>query len=248
MKADRLFRREERGIVLQKKGTLFVMATPLGNLKDITLRALEVMKTADGIAAEDTRRTQKLLSAYDLHVPLVSFNEHNKRQRLPYLLSLLEQGRRICLVTDGGTPGISDPGRELVEEARKSGIPVVPLPGPSALTCALSVSGLPGEAFLFLGFLPRRKSRRKRILLEAGRQARTVILFEAPHRILALLEEMREVLGERKAVLARELTKVHEEIVEGPLSALIEGLKRQGPRGEFTVLLAPEKGAGEEDG
>lgn len=229
------------------KGTLFVVATPLGNLKDITLRALEVMKSVDAIAAEDTRRTQKLLSAYDLHVPLISFNEHNKGRRIPPLLSRLKRGEQIALVTDGGTPGISDPGRELVKEARKAGISVIPIPGPSALTCALSASGLPGESFLFLGFLPRRKSRRKKVLEEAGGQERTVIFYEAPHRIVSLLEEIREVLGERKIVLAREMTKLHEEIAVGSPSRLIETLKARGPRGEYTVLMAPEKEGEKED-
>ena len=184
-----------------------MVATPLGNLKDITLRALEVLKGSDLIAAEDTRRTQKLLSAYDLHCPLISFNENNKYRKIPYLIERLKQGQQISLVTDGGTPGISDPGRELVRETRQAGIPVVPIPGPSALICALSASGLPGDSFVFLGFLPRRKSRRKKILQEMKEQKRTVIFYEAPHRIGDLLEEIQAVLGEREVTLTRELTK-----------------------------------------
>jgi 16S rRNA (cytidine1402-2'-O)-methyltransferase len=226
-------------MVSKEKGTLFVVATPLGNLKDITLRALEVLKGSDLIAAEDTRRTQKLLSAHDLHVSLVSFNENNKHRKMPYLLERLEQGQQVSLVTDGGTPGISDPGRELVQETRKSQIPVVPIPGPSALTCALSASGLPGDSFVFLGFLPRRKSRRKKILQEMNEQKRTVIFYEAPHRIKNLLEEIQSVLGEREVVLARELTKVYEEILAGPVSGLIRQLADREPRGEYTLLLAP---------
>jgi 16S rRNA (cytidine1402-2'-O)-methyltransferase len=223
----------------KEKGTLFVVATPLGNLKDITLRALEVLKNSDEIAAEDTRRTQKLLSAHNLHVPLISFNENNKYRRMPGLLQRLQEGRQISLVTDGGTPGISDPGRELVREARRAGMAVVPIPGPSALTCALSASGLPGEAFVFLGFLPRRRSRRKKILQEMKEQERTVILYEAPHRIMALLQEVQEVMGQREVVLTRELTKIHEEILTGSLDEVLDRLSGRDPRGEYTVLVAP---------
>jgi 16S rRNA (cytidine1402-2'-O)-methyltransferase len=224
---------------LKKNGTLYVVATPLGNLKDITLRALEVLKGSDLIAAEDTRRTQKLLSAYDLHCPLISFNENNKYRKIPYLIERLSQGQQISLVTDGGTPGISDPGRELVRETRQARIAVVPIPGPSALVCALSASGLPGDSFIFLGFLPRRKSRRKRILQEIKEQKRTVIFYEAPHRIRDLLEEIRSVLGERTMILTRELTKVHEEILCAPVSELLRQLADREPKGEYTLLLAP---------
>jgi 16S rRNA (cytidine1402-2'-O)-methyltransferase len=223
-----------------EKGTLYIVATPLGNLKDITLRALEVMKQSDLIAAEDTRRTQKLLSAYDLHCPLVSFNENNQYRKIPFLIERLQLGQQVSLVTDGGTPGISDPGRALVRETRLAGIKLVPIPGPSALTCALSVSGLPGESFIFLGFLPRRKGRRKKILEEMKGQKRTVIFYEAPHRVKTLLEEIRAVLGEREVTLARELTKIYEEINTGPVSKLIEQMSGRDPRGEYTILLAPE--------
>ncbi|MEW6185546.1 MAG: 16S rRNA (cytidine(1402)-2'-O)-methyltransferase [Thermodesulfobacteriota bacterium] len=223
----------------KEKGTLFVVATPLGNLKDITLRALEVLKSSDRIAAEDTRRTQKLLSAHDLHIPLISFNENNKYRRIPFLLEQLRQGQQVSLVTDGGTPAISDPGKELVREARRAGIAVVPIPGPSALTCALSASGLPGDAFVFLGFLPRRKSRRKKILQEMKEQERTVIIYEAPHRINALLQEILEVMGDWEVALTRELTKVHEEILVGSLNEVMDRLSGRDPKGEYTVLLAP---------
>jgi 16S rRNA (cytidine1402-2'-O)-methyltransferase len=226
---------------IEGKGTLYVVATPLGNLKDITLRALEVLKGSDLIAAEDTRRTQKLLSAYDLHCPLISFNENNKYRKIPNLIERLKHGEKISLVTDGGTPGISDPGRELVREARQARIMVVPIPGPSALICALSASGLPGDSFVFLGFLPRRKSRRKKILQEMKEQKRTVIFYEAPHRIGDLLEEIRAVLGEREVTLTRELTKVYEEIISGPVSELIRQLSDREPKGEYTLLLSPEE-------
>ncbi len=227
------------------KGTLYVVATPLGNLKDITLRGLEVLKQSDLVAAEDTRRTQKLLSAYHLHVPLISYNDHNKTRRLPDLIRRLEQGRRISLVTDGGTPGISDPGRDLIREAHRAGIPVIPIPGPSAVTCALSASGLPGDAFVFLGFLPRRKGRREKILKEIKEQKRTVVLYEAPHRIKTLLREMERILGDREAVLARELTKMHEEILIGSLEKLLTQMADREPKGEYTLLLAPPSAAGQ---
>jgi 16S rRNA (cytidine1402-2'-O)-methyltransferase len=223
------------------KGTLYVVATPLGNLKDITLRALEVLKDSDVVAAEDTRRTQKLLSAYDLHSPLVSFNENNQYRKIPFFIERLKEGQKISLVTDGGTPAISDPGRELVREAFQARIAVVPIPGPSALVCALSASGLPGDSFIFLGFLPRRKSRRKRILQEMREQTRTIIFYEAPHRIKNLLEEIQDVLGEREVILTRELTKIHEEIISGPVSDLMRLLADREPRGEYTILLAPPK-------
>jgi 16S rRNA (cytidine1402-2'-O)-methyltransferase len=226
---------------LKDIGALFIVATPLGNLKDITLRALEVLKESDLIAAEDTRRTHKLLSAYDLHIPLTSYHENNKIKKIPSLIERMKQGQRISLVTDGGTPGISDPGSELVREARREMIPVIPIPGPSALTCAISASGLPGDSFVFLGFLPRRKSRRKRILEEVKDQTRTIVLYEAPHRIAELLREIQNVLGEREMVMARELTKVYEEILCGPISQLIEQISERKPKGEFCLLLSPPK-------
>lgn len=228
-------------MVLKEKGTLYVVATPLGNLKDVTLRALEVLKESDLIAAEDTRRTHKLLSAYDIHTPLTSYHENNKVKKIPYLIERLRQGQQISLVTDGGTPGISDPGCELVREARQAMILVVPVPGPSALICGLSASGLAGDSFVFLGFLPRRKSRRKKILQEMKEQTRTVIFYEAPHRIRDLLLEIQAVLGDREAVLARELTKVYEEILSGSISGLIEQLSNREPKGEYCLMLSPSK-------
>jgi len=222
----------------REKGCLFVVATPLGNLKDITLRALEVLGAADLIAAEDTRRTLKLLSAYDLHRPLTSFHENNKLKKIPYLMERLGKGSQICLVTDGGTPAISDPGKELVLECRSSQIPVIPIPGPSAITAALSISGFPGEAFIFLGFLPRRKIRRQRILEKAAGEEKTVILFEAPHRLGPLLQEIRDSLGNRQVLLAREMTKMHEEILQGSLEEVIDELGRNPRKGEMTLLVA----------
>lgn len=223
-------------------GTLYVVATPLGNLKDITLRALEVLKNSDLIAAEDTRRTQKLLAAYDLHVPLTSYHEHNKQAKSRVLIERLLRGEKVVLVTDGGTPGISDPGQELVREARGAGIPISPIPGPSAVTCALSVSGMEGGAFIFLGFLPRRRSRRRRILEETAAQGRTVVLYESPYRIKKLLTEIRELLGDIAVFLTRELTKIHEELLSGTVSQVLQGLGDKEVLGEITLILGPSEG------
>jgi 16S rRNA (cytidine1402-2'-O)-methyltransferase len=205
-------------------GTLYVVGTPIGHLQDITLRALEVLKGSDLIAAEDTRRTQKLLAAYDLHVPLTSFHEHNQQAKAPRLVERLRQGQTISLVTDGGTPGISDPGRELVRQAREAGLPVVPVPGPSAAVCALSVCGWGADAFTFLGFLPRRKSRRRRLLQEMATQDRLVVLYESPFRLKALLTEMYDELGDVEILMTREMTKIHEEIRSSRVSELITAL------------------------
>ena len=232
----------DRNRTANEPGTLYVVATPLGNLKDITLRALEALKNSDLIAAEDTRRTQKLLSAYDLHVRLTSYHEHNKQAKSRILIERLLRGEKVALVTDGGTPGISDPGQELVQQARESGIPVVPIPGPSAVTCALSVSGMEGGAFIFLGFLPRRKSRRRRILEEMAAQGRTAVLYESPYRIKKLLTEIRDHLGDIDVFLTRELTKIHEEMLSGTVSQVLLGLGDKEVLGEITLILAPSKG------
>jgi 16S rRNA (cytidine1402-2'-O)-methyltransferase len=232
----------DRNRTANEPGTLYVVATPLGNLKDITLRALEALKNSDLIAAEDTRRTQKLLSAYDLHVRLTSYHEHNKQAKSRILIERLLRGEKVALVTDGGTPGISDPGQELVQQARESGIPVVPIPGPSAVTCALSVSGMEGGAFIFLGFLPRRKSRRRKILEEMVAQGRTVVLYESPYRIKKLLSEIRDHLGDIDVFLTRELTKIHEELLSGTVSQVLLGLGDKEVLGEITLILAPSKG------
>lgn len=221
-------------------GTLFVVGTPIGHLKDITLRALEVLKGSDLIAAEDTRRTQKLLAAYDIHVPLTSFHEHNQEAKAPRLVERLLRGERISLVTDGGTPGISDPGRELVRQARDAGLAVVPIPGASAAICALSVSGWETDAFVFLGFLPKRKSRRRRILQEMAAQDRVVVLYESPFRLKALLTELQEELGEVEILLTREMTKMYEEIRLGRVGELIAELRERTIRGEITLVVRPQ--------
>ncbi len=231
------------------KGVLYLCATPIGNLEDITLRALRVLKEVDLIAAEDTRHTKKLLNHYGIKKPLLSYHEHNRRQRGRELLSRLLAGQKIALVTDAGTPGISDPGAELVALAVAEGIPVVALPGPSAAITALVVSGLPTSSFCFEGFLPAARGARRRRLEELKKEKRTLIFYEAPHRLLETLADMLEVLGDRPVAVARELTKVHEEVWRGKLAGALEHFRQHPPRGEFTLVVggAPpedEEGSG----
>ena len=217
---------------------LYVVATPIGNLEDVTLRALRVLKESDLIACEDTRRTRALLARFGIPTPTTSYFEHNKARKGPYLLGLLRAGRTIALVTDAGTPGISDPGFLLVRDARAAGIPVVPVPGPSAVTAALSVAGMPAAPFVFEGFLPIRAGRRLRRLKELRETGMTVVLYESPHRIAAALEAIREVFGEVELLVARELTKQFEDIATGPPSVHLERLAGAArPRGEFTLVI-----------
>ena len=222
----------------QVSGTLYIVATPIGNLEDITLRAVRVLGEVDLIACEDTRQTRKLLDRYSIAKPLVSYHEHNERVRAADLLRDLEAGKNIALVSDAGTPLIADPGYRLVEQARQMGIPVSPIPGPSAVLAALSGSGLATDSFSFHGFLPAKKGQR-RTFLDAfrGSQA-TLVFYEAPHRILDTLEDIEEVLGPRPVVIARELTKVHEEFLRGTAAELREALgKRPSVKGEITLMV-----------
>jgi len=221
-------------------GCLYLVGTPIGNLEDITLRALRILKEADQIACEDTRHTQKLLSHYDIHKPLVSYHEHNELTRAPELVLALEQGAKIALVSDAGTPLVSDPGHRLVSLCVRHQIPIVPIPGPSALLASLSASGLPNEEFLFVGFLPARTGERRRALERLRIEDRTIILYEAPHRIAECVADAREVLGDRAACLAREVTKIHEEFRRGKLSQLSTSLQESPARGEITLLIGPE--------
>lgn len=223
-------------------GTLYVVATPIGNLEDITLRALRVLREVDLIAAEDTRKTLKLLSRYDIHKPLESYHRHTERGKLERLLEIL-QTQDLALVSEAGMPGISDPGQQLIAAAIDRGISVVPVPGPSALVTALVVSGLPTDRFLYLGFLPRVKSDRRRLLESVSRWPYTLVAFEAPHRLLATLGDMAEILGDRPSAAARELTKLHEEVVRGRLSELRSRFETQPPRGEFTLVIGPPEQA-----
>jgi 16S rRNA (cytidine1402-2'-O)-methyltransferase len=218
-------------------GCLYLVATPIGNLEDITLRALRILREADQIAAEDTRHTQKLLSHYEISRPLVSYHEHNEMTRAPELLIALEQGAKIALVSDAGMPLVSDPGHRLVTLCVRHQIPVVPIPGPSALLAALSASGLPNEEFLFVGFLPARTGERQRALERLRIEDRTIIFYEAPHRIAECVADAREILGDRPACLAREVTKLHEEFRRGKLSELAASLEERPARGEITLLI-----------
>ena len=218
-------------------GTLFVVATPIGNLEDITLRALRVLREVDVIACEDTRRTRALLSHFDIHTPTLSYFEHNKLTRGPQLLRQLAEGKSVALVTDAGTPGISDPGFLLVRDARAAGVPVVPVPGSSAVVAALSAAGVPADRFVFDGFPPVKPGRRLNRLTALREMETTIVLYESPHRILATLAAIDEVFGEREIVVARELTKQFEEILRATPAAHRERLAAAGVRGEFTVVI-----------
>jgi 16S rRNA (cytidine1402-2'-O)-methyltransferase len=218
-------------------GTLYLVATPIGNLADITLRALDLLRTVDVIAAEDTRHTRKLLSHYQIHKPLVSYHSHNARQRGPELLHKLREGTRVALVTDAGTPGISDPGALLVSQVLEAGLSVIVLPGPAAFLMAVVASGLSTQPFVFLGFPPARAAGRKRFFADYGALAMTLVLYEAPQRLLRTLEEMLGVWGNRRIVVARELTKIHEEFFRGTIARAIEHF-RPGVRGELTLVVA----------
>src|SRR5215813_6488809 len=220
-----------------RTGCLYLVATPIGNLEDITLRALRILKEADQIACEDTRHTQKLLAHYDIHRPLVSYHEHNELTRAPELVFAIEQGAKIALVSDAGTPLVSDPGHRLVSLCLRHHIPVVPIPGPSALLASLSASGLPAEEFLFVGFLPARSGERRRALERLRIEDRTIILYEAPHRVAECVADALEILGNRPACLAREVTKLHEEFRRSSLSDLATSLEEKPVRGEITLLI-----------
>jgi 16S rRNA (cytidine1402-2'-O)-methyltransferase len=219
-------------------GILYLVATPIGNLEDITLRALRILREADLIACEDTRHTSKLLTRHNIGTPRESYHKFNEETRTPRLIQMLHEGKTIALVSDSGTPMVSDPGYELVSCCRKEGIPVVPVPGPSAAIAALIGSGLPADAFFFAGFLPPRASLRKRKLAELAHIPATLILFEAPHRLLASLEDMAAILGMRRACMARELTKIHEEFLHGTILELLDILRaRPGIQGEITLII-----------
>lgn len=225
----------------KKTGTLYVVATPIGNLQDITLRAIEVLKQVDKIAAEDTRHSTPLLNHYFITKPTLSLHEFNERERHKIILEHLQNGESVALISDAGTPLISDPGFHLVREARKLAIPVVPVPGACAAIAALSVAGMPTDKFTFEGFLPPKPEARRNRLAALLHEPRTMIFYEAPHRLLSALETMRDVFGgERKAVVARELTKLHETILTSDLQRLVDRFKEQTQelRGEVVILVA----------
>jgi len=218
--------------------TLYVVATPIGNLEDICLRALRTLREVKLIAAEDTRKTRRLLTTYDIKTPMTSYHQHNKWTKLDYILGCLEGGD-VALVSEAGTPGMSDPGYELIVAASQRGIPVVPIPGPSVVITALTISGLATEKFTYLGFLPRRAAGRRRLLETVVNEYGTIVVLESPHRLLASLKDILLVLGDRRIAVCRELTKVYEEVFRGRISQAIEHFTE--PRGEFTLVIEGKK-------
>lgn len=222
-----------------RTGCLYLVATPIGNLEDITLRALRVLKEADVIACEDTRQTQKLLQHYSIHKEMISYHAHNELTRAPELVIQLEEGAQVALVSDAGTPVVSDPGHRLVVLCLRHHIPVVPIPGPSAFVAALTASGMPTEEFLFVGFLPPRAGARRKKLDALKHEPRALVFYEAPHRLAETLADAADLLGERHAVVAREVTKIHEEFLRGTLGELRDAAKQRPPRGEITLLIGP---------
>jgi 16S rRNA (cytidine1402-2'-O)-methyltransferase len=224
----------------ESPGKLYVVGTPIGNLEDITLRAIRTLKEVDLIACEDTRRTQQLLNHYSIQTPTLSYHEHNELTRAPELIIQLEQGSHIALVSDAGMPVISDPGYRLVHLAIRHNIPVIPVPGASAFLAALAAAGLPVDKFRFLGFLPSRKSQRRKALGELKGATKTLVFYEAPHRVVEALQDVCDVLGDVPLVVAREVTKLHEEFLRGTASEMVARLKRKPLKGEMTVLMAPQ--------
>jgi 16S rRNA (cytidine1402-2'-O)-methyltransferase len=221
---------------------LYIVSTPIGNLKDITLRAIEVLKSVDLIAAEDTRHTKNLLNAYGITTPLTSFFEHNEDRKAAHIVALLREGKSVALVTDAGTPGISDPGFPLIRLAKAEQVPMTVIPGPAAFLAALSLSGLPSDRFTFRGFLPVKSGARRKALLSCATAEGTTIFYESPHRILKALKDIEDVLKDPVIVLIREVTKKFEERLEGRANVLIEHFTRKAPQGEFVVLIPQNNG------
>ena len=221
-------------------GSIYIVSTPIGNLADISLRAIDILKTVDLIACEDTRQTAKILNHYKIKNKMTPYHDHNKEYKTSSLIDLIKKGNSIALVSDAGTPGISDPGFYLIREAIKNDINISPIPGPSALTAAILASGMEIDRFLFEGYLPRKKGRLKR-LKELAAYKVTIVIFEGPHRVLRSLRDLRDTLGDRKAAIGRELTKVHEEFIRGNLSDLIANFSERKPKGEFVILIEGNK-------
>jgi len=232
-----------------KTGTLYLVATPIGNLEDITLRALRILKEADIIAAEDTRQTLKLLNHFGIKNTLVSYYEHNKAEKGNYLIGQLLEGRNVVLVSDAGTPGISDPGEDLVRLAADNGIPVTLIPGPSAVIAGVVLSGLPSGRFAFEGFLPVNRRARRERLESVSRDTRTLVFYEAPHKLIHTLKDLRDVFGNRRVAIARELTKRFEEVWRTTLDEAVARYEKETPKGEFVLILegADERGLQEEE-
>ena len=222
-------------------GTLYIVATPIGHLEDITFRAINVLKQVNLIAAEDTRRTNILLNAYDIKTSLTSYHDYNKVRQGEKILQYLLSGKTVALVSDAGTPGVSDPGYFVINLAINHSIPVIPIPGVSAVITALSASGLPSDRFCFEGFLPRKSQARRKFIQSLQGEDRTLIFYESPYRILSTLQDFLAAYGERLVVIARELTKVYEEVMRGPLSVVVETLSGRKIKGEFTVLISSRR-------
>lgn len=223
-------------------GTLYIVATPIGNLEDMTFRAIRILKEVDLIAAEDTRHSRKLLSHYGIATRMTPYHDHNEQLKTDYLLEKLLEGHNIAIITDAGTPCIADPGYRIAKAAAEKGIKTVPIPGASAIAAALSASGLPSDRFAFEGFLPPKQGKRKARLLEFKDDNRLIIFYEAPHRLAATLADMAEILGCREVVIARELTKIHEEFRHGTPAELLEHYSAQTVKGEIVILLSPSTG------
>jgi len=219
------------------EGILYVCGTPIGNLEDITFRALKILKKVNLIAAEDTRHTKKLLNHYQINTKITSYYEYNKFKKAPYLVEILKNGQDIALVSDAGMPGISDPGYVLIDLALKNNIKIIPIPGVSALITALVVSGLPTDKFVFEGFLPRKIKERKKFFKSIENEERTVIFYETPHRLKRALKDMLEIWGDRKVVIARELTKMYEEVIRGNLSQILSEIDSKEIKGEITLVV-----------
>ncbi|MBI5699228.1 16S rRNA (cytidine(1402)-2'-O)-methyltransferase [Candidatus Saganbacteria bacterium] len=222
---------------MRELSDLFVVATPIGNLEDITRRAMRILTEVDLIAAEDTRHTKKLLDHYQISTPLTSYHKFNIKSKTGYLIQFMKTGKSLALVTDAGMPGISDPGYELIRESAEQGIRIIPIPGPSAVITALAVSGLPTDKFIFLGFLPKKPGKRRQALKEQRDFEGTMVLYESPYRLVKCLQDILDSLGDRKVVVARELTKIYEEVVRGRASEIKKRFEEKAPKGEVVILI-----------
>ncbi|MBA7651181.1 Ribosomal RNA small subunit methyltransferase I [subsurface metagenome] len=223
---------------LKPSGDLYVVATPIGNLEDLTFRALRTLGEVSVIVCEDTRRTRKLLNKYSIKKKLISYYHPKENQKIPQIISLLKQGKNVALVTDSGTPGISDPGYPLIREAITQGIKIIPIPGPAAITAALSVAGLPTHRFLFLGFLPPKKEATKKLLVSLKNEKATLVFYLPTRKLLSFLDLTRETIGNRQIVIAREMTKIYEEFLRGTTEELLKKLEEKKLKGEATVLIS----------
>ncbi len=220
-----------------ESGTLYIVSTPIGNMEDITLRALNILKKADIIAAESVVHSRGLCEHYEIKTRLIRYNQHNHRVQTPKLIERLKTGKNVAIITDAGTPGISDPGIHLIRLAADEGICISPIPGPSAVTAALSASGFPAEQFIFLGFLPNKSGKRKKALEALAKESRTLVFYEAPHRVRAMLVDVKDILGNRQMVMFREMTKIFEDIERGLVSQILNHLTPENTRGEFALVI-----------